>query len=344
MVQNSWIPKSFEQLPPHFFGRVTTRDADTHGRSISGWRGSYEHVGLDSFRGEILELRLWPIQIIFEHLDQPCLWRGSAWQGALVFVSLGALAGNLSFGGRAVAPSTVNVLACDFANPSFNNAPLDSITLAVKESALAEHAQRVFGRAIPLDALRKTFAITDSSVTTEYHECLSALIRDISANPAALEDAQFCASLKERVLTTLVEMLAANLEDAQQLAAPTTRSYVVDKAMRYIDSRIADAFEMVDLCRAIRVCPRTLRYSFQEMLGVSPTHYLLATRLGHVRRALLKASATAQVQFVAARYGFAHMGRFARYYSDRYGERPSDTLKRNGASRNGANHMPVHEY
>jgi AraC family ethanolamine operon transcriptional activator len=107
-----------------------------------------------------------------------------------------------------------------------------------------------------------------------------------------------------------------------------------------MNARLADPFEMVDLCQAIRVCPRTLRYSFDEVVGVAPTQYLLAIRLGRVRRALLQAHAASNVQCAAAQFGFSHMGRFARFYQDAFGERPSDTLRRSSSRPALANAAP----
>lgn len=328
MLQDVIAQAASVRPPKPFFWSLETHDAETHSRSLGGWRASYEQVGRHAFHGAITELRLWPLQLIAERLDQPCAWRGSAWTGARVFVSIVDSSGNMSCSGREVAPSAVAVLPVDLADRSFNSAPVCSLTVAVREAALLQHAERVLSRPLPRATLERSLAVTDPPVVEAFQQCVSSILEQIRQRPDALEEADFRADVRKRVFGTLVDVLAAGSRAAEPMSPPTTRSYVVEKAIRYMETRIADQWEMADLCEAIRVCPRTLRYSFQEVVGVSPTEYLLAMRLTRVRRALLAAGAGSNVQCVAARYGFSHMGRFARFYGDTFGERPSDTLRR----------------
>ena len=56
--------------------------------------------------------------------------------------------------------------------------------------------------------------------------------------------------------------------------------------------------------------------------------YLRRTRLARVHEDLLHADpASTTVRTVAHRWGFAHLGRFAATYAERYGQSPSTTLK-----------------
>jgi AraC family ethanolamine operon transcriptional activator len=74
------------------------------------------------------------------------------------------------------------------------------------------------------------------------------------------------------------------------------------------------------------VSRRTLQYSFQDVLQMSPVAYLRALRLNGVRRDL-QAAGDAPVGDVAARWGFWHLSRFAADYRRLFGERPSDTRR-----------------
>ncbi len=67
--------------------------------------------------------------------------------------------------------------------------------------------------------------------------------------------------------------------------------------------------------------------AFQRTVQVTPLAYLRSVRLERVREELLGAAGDgATVSGIARRWGFAHLGRFAALYADRFGEAPSATL------------------
>ena len=70
---------------------------------------------------------------------------------------------------------------------------------------------------------------------------------------------------------------------------------------------------------------RTLQYAFLQHTGQSPKRFIRSYRLGRVRDELLSVDERESISAVAARWGFSHMGQFARYYRDQFGELPSHT-------------------
>jgi AraC family ethanolamine operon transcriptional activator len=317
---------STERIAPRFLPAMETHDADTHRACVTGWRGVYEHVGRESFHGHVTELWMRPIQIIRERLDRPCVWRGGAWPGAVVFLAVREAHGNFSVSGRALPLSAVTVLPRDVSTEGFSSAPVDSLGVAVSEAALIEFAKRHGG--LSAVEIQRSMVIDDPTAVATFQACLNDTLEELQECPELLADLEFRRDVEARVLRLLSTMLQNHLSTAHTLSPPTTRSYVVEKAAQYMEARLAEPLEIPDLCRALRVCPRTLRYSFEEVLGVSPTEYLMSLRLGRVRRALLHSSKSASVKYIASRFGFSHMGRFARFYREAYGEKPSETLQR----------------
>lgn len=103
----------------------------------------------------------------------------------------------------------------------------------------------------------------------------------------------------------------------------------LEQAMR---ERPAEMLSMSDICAAVGVARRTLNLACLEFLGQGATQYARARRLEHVRHRLLTSDpGMTQVTRVAMDFGFWELGRFAQAYRVRFGERPSDTLRRNGA-------------
>jgi AraC family ethanolamine operon transcriptional activator len=111
----------------------------------------------------------------------------------------------------------------------------------------------------------------------------------------------------------------------------TTQSYkhrkkVVDCARQFLDHHLDEPVTVTQLCKITNVSRRTLQYSFDSILGISPIQYLRISRLNGVRRALVKADKSQSVSDIAAQWGFWHLSQFAQDYKQLFGESPSKTL------------------
>ena len=82
------------------------------------------------------------------------------------------------------------------------------------------------------------------------------------------------------------------------------------------------------LARVAGVPPRTLETHFKRFLGTTPLGWVRQARLTHARRALLASEGRVTVTDVAMDCGFSQLGRFAAQYCRRFGELPSETLRR----------------
>lgn len=103
----------------------------------------------------------------------------------------------------------------------------------------------------------------------------------------------------------------------------------VRRAVDYIHAHLGDDITLVDLARVARVPARTLQTHFQDRFGCGPTRYLRNQRLIQAREELQRGDAATSVTDVALRWGFGSPGRFAGVYRARFGETPSQTLRRN---------------
>lgn len=101
----------------------------------------------------------------------------------------------------------------------------------------------------------------------------------------------------------------------------------VRRADEFLRANIARPVYSDEICAAVGVAPRTLHQSFMSVYGMTPAAYLKRRRLMLVRRTLLAARhGPALVKSIALAHGFWHLGRFAREYTDMFGELPSATL------------------
>ena len=88
--------------------------------------------------------------------------------------------------------------------------------------------------------------------------------------------------------------------------------------------------DVVSVCRCSR---RTLFAAFQQHRSYTPMQFLTNVRLKLAREFLLSANSVDTVAKIAHQCGFPHAGRFSKIYQQRFGERPSHTLRNSRVGR-----------
>jgi len=154
------------------------------------------------------------------------------------------------------------------------------------------------------------------------HRHMEALI----ASPELRRDYDVPTDLLARVLQTLATSWVRTTKgDTSQRvrAALAAERIILREAMR--------APRISDVAQRVGVTVRTLQLGFRKMFGTTPKAYLHSVRLHHARCALRDALPDeAKVSDIANAWGFWHMGQFAADYWRMFGEKPSETLARNG--------------
>ncbi|MEV0976202.1 helix-turn-helix transcriptional regulator [Streptomyces sp. NPDC049915] len=104
-------------------------------------------------------------------------------------------------------------------------------------------------------------------------------------------------------------------------------STTLRRAVAHIEDHAHRPLTVADIAAAAHVTVRALQYAFRRHLDTTPLGYLRRVRLAHVHQELRAADpAETTVGDIAARWGFAHPGRFAALYREAYGTSPSSTL------------------
>jgi AraC-like DNA-binding protein/tetratricopeptide (TPR) repeat protein len=112
---------------------------------------------------------------------------------------------------------------------------------------------------------------------------------------------------------------------------------------RALDAMRANAghyWSVNELAETAGLSSRTLQRQFREFLGKSPRAALCDIRFEKARRELLQGAPDAKVMDVAQRCGFPHCGRFSVEYRRRFGETPSQTVKRQAVFADALSSMP----
>lgn len=150
---------------------------------------------------------------------------------------------------------------------------------------------------------------------------LASIGTEALRNPALARD--------ERVGRRLAGTLTAAFVAAcfpEEPGCGTVRPRIVSRVVEAMEADPSRDWTAAELAAEAGVGIRRLQQGFHRYLGRTPTQQLLAIRLERVHADLL-AGGVDSVSEVATRWGFAHLGRFAASYRERYGVPPSVTLR-----------------
>ncbi|MFK3983792.1 AraC family transcriptional regulator [Micromonospora sp. NPDC050397] len=145
------------------------------------------------------------------------------------------------------------------------------------------------------------------------------------------------ATLNRVILAELSRMLAAaalvvfpntTMTRAEHHDTGRVPPALLRRAMTFIEAHAAEPITLTEIATVAGATPRALQYAFARRYDTTPLGYLRRVRLERAHQELRAAepSGAATVAVIAARWGFAHPGRFAALYRRTYGQPPSRTL------------------
>ena len=155
-----------------------------------------------------------------------------------------------------------------------------------------------------------------------------AVFSDAVARPRSDRAAAWSVAKQEDLLRVLLGC-AGNATSKTKPASNSERARIIKAVLEAINDLPGEILSIGDLCRIARASERTLNYAFMERFGLSPALYMKVQRLNGVRRDLRgHQEPSMNVADVANKWGFWHLGQFARDYRNFFCELPSATHKR----------------
>ncbi|TDV55372.1 helix-turn-helix transcriptional regulator [Actinophytocola oryzae] len=102
------------------------------------------------------------------------------------------------------------------------------------------------------------------------------------------------------------------------------------RAVAFVEEAAHVDISVADVASAANVTIRAVQHAFRRHLDTTPMGYVRSVRLRRAHQELLAADPATGVTVteIAARWGFYHPGRFARYYRATYGSAPYQTMLR----------------
>ncbi|WP_309248526.1 AraC family transcriptional regulator [Streptomyces sp. MNP-20] len=207
----------------------------------------------------------------------------------------------------------------------------DCRLLAVKvdRAALEGRLERLIGRPVPSPVTFGPVFDTRRGAGRGWARLVRTVVADLREDDGVLTHPLVAEPLQEALLNGL--LLAADHRYRDRLTDPVhqLRPAPVKRVTDAVHARPEHPFTTAALAAEGRVGVRWLQEAFRRYVGMSPMAYVRDVRLGRVREELLASgSCERSVSEVAHRWGFTHLGRFAEQYRARFGELPSQTLRR----------------
>ncbi len=160
------------------------------------------------------------------------------------------------------------------------------------------------------DVLRRWGATVSTVAKVIYSDSTSAILRS-EANRAA-------------AIALLETFPHASIAAPPELTIPGSAR--LRRAIEFMHANAHLPINVTQMAEAAGVTARSLQTAFRNHLDLTPLDYLRRIRLDRVREELRAAPPGTAVADVARTWGFAHLGRFAAHYAERFGELPRQTL------------------
>lgn len=201
----------------------------------------------------------------------------------------------------------------------------------IEEDAMNAHLTRLLGRNLvgPLKFEPEFDLTTDAA--TRWHAAVQLIHTEVYHAGSLVHRGCAIGPVEELLMSSLLYLQPSTYHaDITRPTPATPRRAVIQQAVDYIEGHLAEKITMESLAEALHMSVRSIQQGFRAELGMSPTTFIRERRLERVREELTDAipSDGVTVTAVAERWGFHHLGSFAVEYRKRWGETPSETLRR----------------
>lgn len=210
------------------------------------------------------------------------------------------------------------------------SADCENVALRIDRCALEAELSCMLRRDIDAPVMFEPAMDLSAGTTSSWAATLGFVLDEIRRGTGSLDHPLVRSRVEQLFIDQLLLAQPHNYSEQLCTGHPPARPPAVRRAMELIHARAADPLTVPMLAELAGVSVRSLQQGFRDHLGITPLEYLRQVRLARARDDLHAAGpeGATSVTEVAYRWGFGHLGRFTVYYKHRYGELPSETLRR----------------
>jgi AraC-like DNA-binding protein len=165
-----------------------------------------------------------------------------------------------------------------------------------------------------------------------FAQLIRMICDDLDNGSSAFGHSRAASAIEQTLQRLLLAAVPHNHTDLFDAPASTPAPYYVRRVEEFINEHVRDPITLDEMIRVSGISARSLHAGFRRFRDTTPMNYLKNRRLSLAHRQLQAgADAELSVTEVALDCGFTHLSKFAKDYSERFGELPSATLKRTGS-------------
>lgn len=157
---------------------------------------------------------------------------------------------------------------------------------------------------------------------------INYLVYELDHNDQMVKTPGLLKTYDDMLMTALLSLPHNHREKLYAGRHKRTAPGFVHRAEEYMRAHLTEVISISDLIRICDCSQSVLFSAFRNARGYTPMEFLTEQRLQNARKKLHKSHPQASISDIAMDCGFRHLGRFSQFYWKRFGERPSDTLRK----------------
>ena len=322
------IEKKSQKNPKNFSLRRHIDDFEELTESVQGWNVELRKLDAGPFTSDLMQLKSGPVLLSRFFLNSRLELQGNEPQSGFRRFGIPIDIHQTSlWRGKKLGKKTIQIYPSDSELEGISSPNLTTFIFLIAEERLTELGQTLHVP-LPWELPGKPEIVDgESGELGRFHQTLQGVSHVLTENPSTLDSPGLRRELEVNIPQQLLTFLS-NAYPVESRPSAHQRTRALKQAMAYITDHAHEPPTVLEICQDVGVSKRTLEYAFLEYFGVSPKSYLQAYRLNGVRKTLRESDPNSiKIADVANRWGFWHMGQFAKDYHKLFGELPSETLR-----------------
>lgn len=202
------------------------------------------------------------------------------------------------------------------------------LVLKIERAALERHLCGLLGDVVTRPIEFAPELPVESGLGAAFRRQIHFVAGELDRDDTLLTSPLGIAAVEQTLMTALIAAQPSNYTAAlARQASPATPRHVM-RAEELIRTHPERSITVGDLSEVSGVSARALFEGFRRFRSTTPMALLRTVRLERVHADLQAAPPSENIAAIAFKWGIVHLGRFAQDYRRRFGERPSETLRK----------------